>query len=139
MLSLLLPCVQQNRMCSQEERTSLWFGGAFKITYLDLETPQKVRLPQGHQAASIAKLQNEKDSPKVDARGVFHGHDSTVEDVQFCPSSAQEFCSVGDDACLILWDARTGTSPAVKVEKAHGGDVHCVDWNLHDVNYILTP
>jgi hypothetical protein len=22
---------------------------------------------------------------------------------------------VGDDACLILWDARTGTSPAVKV------------------------
>jgi hypothetical protein len=22
---------------------------------------------------------------------------------------------VGDDACLILWDARTGTGPAVKV------------------------
>jgi hypothetical protein len=22
---------------------------------------------------------------------------------------------VGDDACLILWDARTGTDPAVKV------------------------
>ena len=22
---------------------------------------------------------------------------------------------MGDDACLILWDARTGTSPAVKV------------------------
>jgi hypothetical protein len=22
---------------------------------------------------------------------------------------------VGDDACLILWDARTGTVPAVKV------------------------
>ncbi|GJM93376.1 hypothetical protein PR202_ga09925 [Eleusine coracana subsp. coracana] len=61
------------------------------------------------------KTANEKDSPKVDPRGVFHGHDSTVEDVQFCPSSAQEFCSVGDDACLILWDARTGTNPAVKV------------------------
>lgn len=29
--------------------------------------------------------------------------------------SAQEFCSVGDDSCLILWDARTGSSPAVKV------------------------
>jgi hypothetical protein len=29
--------------------------------------------------------------------------------------SAQEFCSVGDDSCLILWDARTGTSPAIKV------------------------
>ncbi|TVU35359.1 hypothetical protein EJB05_17245 [Eragrostis curvula] len=84
------------------------------------------------------KTANEKDSPKVDPRGVFHGHDSTVEDVQFCPSSAQEFCSVGDDACLILWDARTGTAPAVKVEKAHSGDVHCVDWNPLDVNYILT-
>uniref|UniRef100_A0A804LJ04 Tubulin beta chain n=1 Tax=Zea mays TaxID=4577 RepID=A0A804LJ04_MAIZE len=51
---------------------------------------------------------------------------------------AMEFCSVGDDACLILWDARTGTAPAVKVEKAHSGDVHCVDWNPLDVNYILT-
>lgn len=29
--------------------------------------------------------------------------------------SAQEFCSVGDDSCLILWDARAGSSPAVKV------------------------
>lgn len=84
------------------------------------------------------KTANEKESPKVDPRGIFHGHDSTVEDVQFCPSSAQEFCSVGDDACLILWDARTGTAPAVKVEKAHSGDVHCVDWNPLDVNYILT-
>ncbi|PWZ33799.1 WD-40 repeat-containing protein MSI4 [Zea mays] len=84
------------------------------------------------------KIANEKESPKVDPRGIFHGHDSTVEDVQFCPSSAQEFCSVGDDACLILWDARTGTDPAVKVEKAHSGDVHCVDWNPLDVNYILT-
>ncbi|KAF7030150.1 hypothetical protein CFC21_041754 [Triticum aestivum] len=119
-------------------RTSLWFGGASKITYLDLETPQKVRLPQGHQAASIAKLQMKRIVLKLILEVYSTGHDSTVEDVQFCPSSAQEFCSVGDDACLILWDARTGTSPAVKVEKAHGGDVHCVDWNLHDVNYILT-
>jgi hypothetical protein len=29
--------------------------------------------------------------------------------------SAQEFCSVGDDSCLIFWDARVGTSPVVKV------------------------
>uniref|UniRef100_A0A0E0FRZ9 Histone-binding protein RBBP4-like N-terminal domain-containing protein n=1 Tax=Oryza nivara TaxID=4536 RepID=A0A0E0FRZ9_ORYNI len=89
-------------------------------------------------SGSKGKTANDKDSPKVDPRGIFLGHDSTVEDVQFCPSSAQEFCSVGDDSCLILWDARSGTGPAVKVEKAHGGDVHCVDWNLHDVNYILT-
>ncbi|CAH2077565.1 unnamed protein product, partial [Thlaspi arvense] len=71
-------------------------------------------------------------------RGVYHGHEDTVEDVAFCPSSAQEFCSVGDDSCLLLWDARTGTGPAMKVEKAHDADIHCVDWNPHDNNLILT-
>uniref|UniRef100_A0A803NY41 Histone-binding protein RBBP4-like N-terminal domain-containing protein n=1 Tax=Cannabis sativa TaxID=3483 RepID=A0A803NY41_CANSA len=78
------------------------------------------------------------DSPSIGPRGVYLGHDDTVEDVQFCPSSAQEFCSVGDDSCLILWDSRSGSSPAVKVEKAHDADLHCVDWNRHDVNLILT-
>ncbi|KAK4771978.1 hypothetical protein SAY86_013753 [Trapa natans] len=78
------------------------------------------------------------DSPSIDPRGVFQGHDATVEDVTFCPSSAQEFCSVGDDSCLILWDARTGSAPVVKVEKAHNADLHCVDWNPHEVNLILT-
>ncbi|KAI4324782.1 hypothetical protein MLD38_030238 [Melastoma candidum] len=78
------------------------------------------------------------DSPSIEPRGVYLGHDDTVEDVAFCPSSAQEFCSVGDDSCLVLWDARTGSSPAVKVEKAHDADLHCVDWNPHDDNLILT-
>ncbi|XP_048335563.1 WD-40 repeat-containing protein MSI4 [Ziziphus jujuba] len=78
------------------------------------------------------------DSPSVAPRGIYHGHEDTVEDVTFCPSSAQEFCSVGDDSCLILWDARVGTSPVVKVEKAHNADLHCVDWNPHDDNLILT-
>lgn len=26
------------------------------------------------------------ESPKIQARGIFKGHDDTVEDVQFCPS-----------------------------------------------------
>ncbi|XP_057506328.1 WD-40 repeat-containing protein MSI4-like [Actinidia eriantha] len=78
------------------------------------------------------------DNSSVGPRGIFQGHKDTVEDVQFCPSSAQEFCSVGDDSCLILWDARVGSSPVVKVEKAHNGDLHCVDWNPHDQNLILT-
>ncbi|MED6211073.1 WD-40 repeat-containing protein msi4 [Stylosanthes scabra] len=78
------------------------------------------------------------DGPSLGPRGIYCGHDKTVEDVTFCPSSAQEFCSVGDDSCLILWDARVGSSPAVKVEKAHNADLHCVDWNPHDVNLILT-
>lgn len=78
------------------------------------------------------------DGPRVHARGVFQGHEDTVEDVQFCPSSSQEFCSVGDDSCLILWDARSGSAPVTKVEKAHNADLHCVDWNPHDTNFILT-
>ncbi|XWS70009.1 hypothetical protein CRYUN_Cryun03dG0012400 [Craigia yunnanensis] len=78
------------------------------------------------------------DGPSVGPRGIFCGHEDTVEDVAFCPSSAQEFCSVGDDSCLILWDARVGTSPTIKVEKAHNADLHCVDWNPHDDNLILT-
>ncbi|KAF7142539.1 hypothetical protein RHSIM_Rhsim05G0020600 [Rhododendron simsii] len=78
------------------------------------------------------------DNSSIGPRGVFQGHEDTVEDVQFCPSSAQEFCSVGDDSCLILWDARVGLNPTVKVEKAHNADLHCVDWNPHDSNLILT-
>ncbi|KAK1360270.1 WD-40 repeat-containing protein MSI4 [Heracleum sosnowskyi] len=77
-------------------------------------------------------------SPSVQARGTFQGHEDTVEDVQFCPTSAQEFCSVGDDSCLILWDARSGSTPVIKVERAHNADLHCVDWNPLDVNLILT-
>lgn len=49
-----------------------------------------------------------------------------------------EFCSVGDDSCLLLWDARTGYQPISKVVKAHNADLHCVDWNAHDENLILT-
>ncbi|KAL4303800.1 hypothetical protein GQ457_10G017200 [Hibiscus cannabinus] len=52
------------------------------------------------------------DEPSVGLRGIFCGHEDTVEDVAFCPSSPQEFCSVSDDSCLILWDARVDTNPA---------------------------
>ncbi|WOL20403.1 hypothetical protein Cni_G29208 [Canna indica] len=86
-----------------------------------------------------SKASNNSENPTVGPRGVYQGHEDTVEDVQFCPTSVQEFCSVGDDSCLILWDARVGTSPVVKVvEKAHNADLHCVDWNPHDQNIILT-
>ncbi|CAJ1955403.1 unnamed protein product [Sphenostylis stenocarpa] len=78
------------------------------------------------------------ESPTIGPRGIYKGHADTVEDVQFCPSSAQEFCSVGDDSRLILWDARVGSAPVVKVDKAHNGDLHCVDWSPHDINFILT-
>eukprot|EP00249_Psilotum_nudum_P008863 c21560_g1_i2 orf=371-1636(-) len=78
------------------------------------------------------------DSPHVAPQGIFKGHTDTVEDVQFHPSSTHEFCSVGDDSRLILWDARIGHEPAQKVENAHNADVHCVDWSQHEENVLLT-
>ncbi|KAL2332282.1 hypothetical protein Fmac_019863 [Flemingia macrophylla] len=89
---------------------------------------------------SIIGGNNEKGakSSSIGPRGIYEGHTDTVEDVQFCPSSVHEFCSVGDDSRLILWDARVGSSPVVKVDKAHRGDLHCVDWSPHDINFILT-
>ncbi|CAK9191004.1 unnamed protein product, partial [Sphagnum troendelagicum] len=78
------------------------------------------------------------DASSIAPRGVFKGHSDTVEDVQFRPSSMQEFCSVGDDSCLVFWDARSGHEPTLKVEKAHDADLHCVDWNAHDENLLLT-
>ncbi|XP_042060736.1 WD-40 repeat-containing protein MSI4-like [Salvia splendens] len=89
-------------------------------------------------AESASSIVKAADNSTVGPRGIFQGHTDTVEDVQFCPSSSQQFCSVGDDSCLILWDARIGSDPVVKVEKAHNADLHCVDWNSHDENYILT-
>ncbi|KAL6005951.1 WD-40 repeat-containing protein msi4 [Asimina triloba] len=89
--------------------------------------------PSGSSIIKQAKSGDKvSESPSVGPRGIYQGHEDTVEDVQFCPSS------VGDDSCLILWDARAGTSPSVKVEKAHNADLHCVDWNPHDENLILT-
>ncbi|KAF5935214.1 hypothetical protein HYC85_026343 [Camellia sinensis] len=82
--------------------------------------------------ASSGAIIKATDNPSIGPRGIFQGHEDTIEDVQFCPSS------VGDDSCLILWDARIGSSPVVKVEKAHNADLHCVDWNPHDENLILT-
>ncbi|KAL3691523.1 hypothetical protein R1sor_005174 [Riccia sorocarpa] len=89
-------------------------------------------------SASISEKSAQTCPSTIGPLGIFSGHSATVEDVQFRPSSSKEFCSVGDDSSLIFWDARTGTSPAMKVEKAHDADLHCVDWNLHDENYVLT-
>ncbi|OMO66274.1 hypothetical protein COLO4_30660 [Corchorus olitorius] len=44
------------------------------------------------------------DGPVIGPRGIYKGHDDTVEDV----------------------------------EKAHNADIHCLDWNPHDANFILT-
>jgi histone-binding protein RBBP4 len=42
--------------------------------------------PRASGSKQSVKTTNEKENPKVDPRGIFHGHDNTVEDVEFCPS-----------------------------------------------------
>lgn len=48
-----------------------------------LATDQSDKKPLGSGATSTKLPAN---SPTVQARGVFQGHEDTVEDVQFCPS-----------------------------------------------------
>ncbi|CAI5465468.1 unnamed protein product [Closterium sp. Yama58-4] len=86
------------------------------------------------------KLGSAPKSTSLAPRGVFKGHTATVEDVCFHPSHSQQFCSVGDDHRLLLWDARTGgeKGPCQRVEKAHDADVHCVDWNGRNENLVVT-
>lgn len=50
-----------------------------------------------------------------------------IDPYGMCYCSAQEFCSVGDDSCLIFWDARVSTSPVVKVIFFH---YICLEDNL---------
>ncbi|KAF7814144.1 WD-40 repeat-containing protein MSI4-like [Senna tora] len=73
----------------------------------------------------------------VSPRGIFVGHTNTVEDIQFCPHSSNEFCSVGDDHKLLFWDIRVGVRPVIKVQ-AHKTHVHSVSWNSFDINLLLT-
>ncbi|XP_041997385.1 WD-40 repeat-containing protein MSI4-like [Salvia splendens] len=72
-------------------------------------------------AESASSIIKAADNSTVGSRGIFQGHTDTVEDVQFCPSSSQQFCSVGDDSCLIFWDARIGSDPVVKVHVSASG------------------
>lgn len=76
--------------------------------------------------------------PSLNPRGKFIGHKETVEDVQFRPDSTHEFCSVGDDSQLLLWDTRVGEEAVTSVKGEHMVDLHCVDWNSNDQNLILT-
>lgn len=67
------------------------------------------------------------------------GHEETVEDVCWCPDSAVELASVGDDYALLLWDTRAGSAPALSVPTAHGRqDVHSVAWSPHRQELLVT-
>ncbi|CAI5515606.1 unnamed protein product [Closterium sp. Naga37s-1] len=72
---------------------------------------------QDHVSKASTDDSSELAAPVLHCRETFTGHRATVEDVQFSPSDARLFCSVGDDYCLLLWDTRHGTTPVNKACK----------------------
>ncbi len=75
----------------------------------------------------------------VCVRTRLEGHQDTVEDVVFCPGSATEVVSVGDDKLMLFWDTRQGTKPVRRVDGAHPKqDIHCVDWSALQQHLIAT-
>ena len=78
-------------------------------------------------------------APELAPKLAFAGHEDTVEDVAFHPSShAARLCSVACDRSVIFWDGRAGTAPAHRIESAHADDLHTVDWSLLDEHAVVT-
>lgn len=66
------------------------------------------------------------------------GHSAAVEDLCFHPTEADQLVSVGDDKLMLFWDTRANAHPAHTVKDVHSEDIHCIDWNPHDTNMLLT-
>nr|VZI30855.1 unnamed protein product [Spirometra erinaceieuropaei] len=62
----------------------------------------------------------------------YHGHEGSVEDIQWSPTEATVFLSASTDRSLRVWDTR---SPAVKnaamitLPEAHQSDVNVISWS----------
>ena len=75
---------------------------------------------------------------RLSAHCTFRGHTDTVEDVAFHPEDSNIICSVSDDTMLLFWDSRCDHSRPVSGVKASDMDVHVVDWNPLNTNFIVT-
>ena len=66
------------------------------------------------------------------------GHTATVEDVSFNGSDRNLIASVGQDAAILFWDARSPSAPSERVEKAHDGDVNGCDYSGPMEHLVVT-
>ncbi|VDO93048.1 unnamed protein product [Soboliphyme baturini] len=80
---------------------------------------------------------NATEGISVDAKSVFTGHSSVVEDVAWHLMHETLFGSVGDDQKLMIWDTRSNSTarPAHTVD-AHTAEVNCLSFNPYS-EYIL--
>lgn len=67
----------------------------------------------------------------------FHGHEDSVEDVQWSPDNQFHFASVSVDRSLRFWDTRKRGKSLV-VADAHEQDVNVLSWNKTDPTQLLT-
>lgn len=73
----------------------------------------------------------------LDAKTIFKGHTSVVEDVAWHVLHEDVFGSVGDDHKLMIWDARSpGNKEPSHTVEAHGAEVNCLSFNPFS-EYIL--
>ena len=97
-------------------------------------------------STTLLKTKNHKTTTKwnhkktLQPKQIFKGHSDTVEDVTFHPTdpAGNIVCSVGDDRCLIVWDARVSDLLVARVENAHKEDINCIDWNNHDPSSLVS-
>jgi len=74
---------------------------------------------------------------RLNPRTEFLGHTACIEDISFSPKDKDIFVSAGDDKKVICWDARSGTA-SFEMTDLHQDDIHTVDWNPINENFLLT-
>ena len=73
----------------------------------------------------------------LQAKSIYQGHTSVVEDVAWHSKHQHLFGSVGDDKMLMIWDTRKpSTEPALHQVEAHEAEINCLSFNPMN-EYIL--
>lgn len=72
-----------------------------------------------------------KNGMEVSPTATLKHHTDVVEDVDWHKKDANMVGSVGDDRIICLWDVRSGSNekPVHVVEKAHEGDLNCIEFH----------
>lgn len=80
-----------------------------------------------------------KENQVLDAKNIFSGHTSVVEDVAWHLLHESLFGSVADDRKLCIWDVRTSSThkPSHTVE-AHTAEVNCLSFNPYSEFILAT-
>lgn len=73
----------------------------------------------------------------LQAKSIYQGHTSVVEDVAWHSKHQHLFGSVGDDKMLMIWDTRKpSTEPVLHQVEAHEAEINCLSFNPMN-EYIL--